>query len=102
MVCTSGFVDAVMCPGDGRKYAMRKTCILKLTHQRVAPNSAESVTENRNRYRDILKTETDTDVGIQKTEKTENRRKKYRKPENSVFADDYLLISSICIFCRQR
>ena len=27
---------------------------------------AESVTENRNRYRDILKTETDTDVGIEK------------------------------------
>ena len=40
---------------------------------------AESVTENRNRYRDILKTETDTDVGIEKTEKNENRRKKYRK-----------------------
>ena len=69
MVCTSGFVDAVMCPGDGRKYAMRKTCILKLTHQRVALNRAESVTENRNRYRDILKTETDTDVGIEITEK---------------------------------
>jgi len=40
---------------------------------------AESVTENRNRYRDILKTETDTEVGIEKNEKTENRRKKYRK-----------------------
>jgi len=30
---------------------------------------AESVTENRNRYRDILKTETDTDVGIEKNRK---------------------------------
>ena len=79
MVCTSGFVDVVMCPGDGRKYAMRKTCILKLTHQRVALNRAESVTENRNRYRDILKTKTDTDVGIEKNEKTENRRKNTEK-----------------------
>ena len=58
---------------------------------------AESVTENRNRYRDILKTETDTDVG---TEKTENRRKKPKKNKNSVFADDDLLIWSIFIFCR--
>ena len=31
--------------------------------------TAESVTENRNRYRDILKTETDTDVGIEKNRK---------------------------------
>ena len=60
---------------------------------------AESVTENRNRYRDILKNRNHTDVGIEKTEKTENRRKKYRKKnENSVFADDDLLISSIFIF----
>jgi len=59
---------------------------------------AESVTENRNRYRDILKTETDTDVGIEKKRKTENRRKNTEKNENSVFADDDLLISSICIF----
>ena len=58
---------------------------------------AESVTENRNRYRDILKTETDTDVGIEKTEKTENRRKNTEKNENSVFADDDLLISSIAV-----
>jgi len=81
MVCTSGFVDAVMCPGDGRKYAMRKTCILKLTHQRVAPNSAESVTENRNRYRDILKTKTDTDVGIEKPKKPKTDEKNTEKPK---------------------
>ena len=62
---------------------------------------AESVTENRNRYRDILKTETDTDVGIEKKpEKNENRRKNTEKNENSVFADDDLLISSIFIFGR--
>jgi len=57
-----------------------------------AQGRAESVTET-----DIAifkKTETDTDVGI---EKTENRRE---KNENSVFADDDLLISSIFIFCR--
>ena len=36
---------------------------------------AESITENRNRYRDILKTETDTDVGIEKTEKPKTDEK---------------------------
>ena len=54
---------------------------------------AESVTENRNR--DILKTE--TDVGIKKP-KTDEKIPK--KAENSVFADDDLLISSMFIFCR--
>ena len=34
---------------------------------------------------------------LKKNEKTENRRKKYRKKE-TVFADDDLLLSSICIF----
>jgi len=57
---------------------------------------AESVTENRNRYRDILKTETDTNVGIEKP-KTDG---KSTEKKNSVFADDDLLISSIFIFCR--
>jgi len=47
----------------------------------------------------LKKNETDTDVGIEKTEKTENRRKNTEKqPENSGFADDDLLISSIFIF----
>jgi len=40
---------------------------------------AESVTENRNRYRDILKTETDTDVGIEKNEKNRKPTKKIPK-----------------------
>jgi len=40
----------------------------KLKTRRIITR-AESVTENRNRYRDILKTETDTDVGIEKNEK---------------------------------
>jgi len=44
---------------------------------------AESVTENR--YRDILKTETDTDVGIEKNEKNENRRKNTEKKRKFVF-----------------
>jgi len=64
---------------------------------------AESVTENRNRYRDILKkTETDTDVGIEKKneKKTKTDEKNTEKNENSVFADDDLLSSSIFIFCR--
>ena len=38
-----------------------------------------SVTENRNRYRDILKTETDTDVGIEKTEKPKTDEKNTEK-----------------------
>jgi len=64
-------------------------------------STAESVTENRNRYRDILKTETDTDVGIEKkNEKKRKPTKKRGKNENSVFADNDLLISSIFIFCR--
>jgi len=62
----------------------------RLDYGNAVLDRAESVTENRNRYHDILKTETVTDVGI---EKTENRRNKYRKKtENSVFADDDLLI----------
>jgi len=65
-------------------------------------SKAESVTEKRNRYRDILKTETDTDVGIEKKrKKNKNRRKKYRKKTKiRFFVDDNLLISSIFIFCR--
>jgi len=64
-------------------------------------SKAESVTEKRNRYRDILKTETDTDVGIEKkTKKNKNRRKNTEKNDNSFFVDDNLLISSIFIFCR--
>jgi len=61
---------------------------------------AESVTENRNRYRDILKKPKPTRTSVlKKPKKNENRRKKYRKnPENLVFADDDLLISSIFIF----
>jgi len=39
-------------------------------------SKAESVTEKRNRYSDILKTETDTDVGIEKkTKKTKTDEK---------------------------
>jgi len=98
MVCTSGFVDAVMCPGDGLKYAMRKTCILKLTHQRVAPNSAESVTENRNRYRDILKTKTDTDVGIEKPKKPKTDEKNTEKPKiRFLLMTIQLHIQQLCI-----
>jgi len=63
-------------------------------------STAESVTENRNRYGDILKTETDTDVGIEKKRRKRKPTKKTGKNENSVFADDDLLISSIFIFCR--
>jgi len=46
---------------------------------------AESVTETGTEYRDILKNETETDIGIEKTEKY---RKPKKKNENSVFADD--------------
>jgi len=42
-------------------------------------STAESVTENRNRYRDILKTETDTDVGIEKKRKKRKPTKKTGK-----------------------
>ena len=64
---------------------------------------AESVTENRNRYRDILKKPKPTPTSVlKKNEKNENRQKIPKKTENSVFADDDLLISSIFIFCRQR
>jgi len=64
-------------------------------------SKADSVTEKRNRYRDILKTETDTDVGIEKNEKkTKTDEKNTEKNENSFFVDDNLLISSIFIFCR--
>ena len=57
---------------------------------------AESVTENWNRYRDILKKPKPTPTSVlKKREKNRNRRKKYRKNENSVFADDNLLISSM-------
>ena len=45
-------------------------------------STAESVTENRNRYRDIIKTETDTDVGIEKKRKkpkTDEKTGKKRK-----------------------
>ena len=65
-------------------------------HHQNAWIRAELVTENRNRYRDILNT--DTDVGIEKNQKP--TKKIPKKNENSVFADDDLLISSICIFCR--
>jgi len=57
-------------------------------------STAESVTENRNRYRDILKKPKPTSVLKIPTEKNAE------KNENSVFADDDLLISSIFIFCR--
>jgi len=46
---------------------------------------AKSVTENQNRYRDILKTETDTDVGIEKTEKNRKPTKKIPKKTNIPF-----------------
>ena len=48
-------------------------------NSRPSSTRAESVTENRNRYRDILKTETDTDVGIEKKRKNRKPTKKYRK-----------------------
>ena len=64
---------------------------------------AESVTENRNRYRDILKKPKPTPTSVlKKNEKKRKPTKNTEKTENSVFADDDLLISSIFIFCRQR
>jgi len=67
--------------------------------QLIAWTRAESVTENRNRYRDILKNRNRHRRRYLKNRKTENRRKKYRKKtENSLFAGDNLLISSIFIF----
>ena len=63
---------------------------------------AESVTENRNRYRDILKNQNrHRRVYWKKTrKKTKTDEKNTEKNENSVFADDDLLISSIFIFSR--
>jgi len=60
---------------------------------------AESVTENRNRYRDILKNRNRHRRRHWKNRKKRKPTKKIpKKPENSVFADDDLLISSIFIF----
>ena len=59
---------------------------------------AESVTENRNLYRDILKKRNRHRRRYWK--KTETDEKNTEKNENSVFADDDLLLSSIFIFCR--
>ena len=52
--------------------------------------SAGSVKPTPNRYRDIKKNDTETDVGVEKTEKNRKPRKKNEKPKNSVFKNSTL------------
>ena len=61
--------------------------------------SPGSVTDTETETAVFQETETETDVGIQETEKTENRRKKTENTEKSVFRFFTITRKYSCYLC---